>query len=260
MQRRRELLENITPARSYTSEEVDALAKNIDKHGLREPILVNGVSSMIIDGSKRYAALMSLGHDSADIRVSDDILEVTELIHEQSMKQKPSVSRIVDYLNSLHDLIGRTKNRLTINPRWRANHPEMPVVRQPSRQMLTYMINDAMSSAMCLRLVYMTRLARGGDELAIELMKAIESEELTPHQAFLRHNKSMPGFTGAVIKPSEQNEFLKNASLNLAGAVAAFRTLRSPVQAEDLRKHLASLRRSRTELYALIRALEKEGK
>jgi hypothetical protein len=260
LQRRRELLENLSPVRIHDLDNVKALAQDIDKRGLKTPLLVNPVNMRIIDGNRRHAALMDLGFDSVEIDVTDDLIEIAETIRPESVKNKPGPARVVDYLNGLQGLIGLGTQRNQLNQRWRVAHPELPEVRQPTRQLVAYMINEAMTSSMTLRLTTMIRMVEDGDDYARELLGQIEQGELTANQAFNRYLKMAPTFSGAVSKPGEQNKFLEHAVVNLAGAISAFRTLRSPVQAADMSKHLASLKRSRAELVGLIRALEKEGK
>lgn len=258
MEKRRELVENLIPARQFTPEEVATLARDIDKHGLKKPLLVNGTTRVIIDGSKRHAALVSLGFDSVEAEFSRDMLEVVEVIHEESLKEPPTVARIGAYIDSFDGIVGRGPMRHRTNERWRAVHPELPEIRQANRQMMAYAFNGAVSDSSILRLQTLRSRVRALDPVAMELAVRVESGELTPHQADTIYSAGVRKFNGALTRPAEQGALIDNTARNLAATVAALRNLRSPVKAPELPRQIAALKRVRTELISLIRALEKE--
>ena len=258
MQRKRELLENLTPMRVFSPDDVADLIKDIDKNGLKQPLLVNAINNEILDGARRYAALKALEIEAAEVHVSDDVVEIAEILHKMNAKTPPSPARIVDHLKSLRSWLGPGVSRHRANPAWRSAHGDL--VRQPVRKIQAYIINEAISPSAMLRLATLIRLAEDGHVRAGEMLAEFEAGTVTAHQALGRIYAEEPKFNGSVSKAGEQNKVLENAITNLRGALGAFRTLRSPVEAADMEKHLISLRRAKVELIGLIKALEKEGK
>lgn len=116
------------PRQLFSEEEIDELAKSIEKHGLLQPIVVRrkGNKFQIVAGERRYRALKKLGKDNITVvvvNVSDQeamALSIVENIERKNLtlwELANSIKRLKDEMNLSLDeisrLIGKSKSHIS---------------------------------------------------------------------------------------------------------------------------------------------------
>jgi len=116
------------PRQLFSEEEIDELAKSIEKHGLLQPIVVRrkGNKFQIVAGERRYRALKKLGKDKVTVlvvNVSDQeamALSIVENIERKNLtlwELANSIKRLKDEMNLSLDeisrLIGKSKSHIS---------------------------------------------------------------------------------------------------------------------------------------------------
>jgi hypothetical protein len=259
---RRELLENLRAVFNYPEDdpEVAKLAVSINKSGLKQPLIVHDLTGTVIDGSKRLAAIRSMGKEAVAVSRSNDPVEIVELLQPTFLKNPPSRARIVDLAVALHPIFLDRSHRGDYSVNWQKKHPELPPTRQFSRQMFHYLINGAESQAWVSRLQSLVWRVTEGSPEAANLLKEVRNNVMSAHQAVGLLDDTGSKFNGNARDHADQLNILQNTTLQFSGVVRAYGSVGAPIKLTraELEPIVNEMFKARTTISAMLNQLRKE--
>ena len=251
-------------------EGIDALAADIRRHGVKEPILVIGREEYVLDGVRRVAAMRKLGRENIPAFVSDDMFDVAIHMYE-TQPQGLTARRRVEIIRHVHALMGKRPAQAIAADRLEAylkatnKQKEVTTILRQSGTVRTLLALAAQATPPFTRIQFLPPVIRAadlGDTFAQELLRRFEGGELT---LTVMNNlwKERNGRPGDITKAAEQSEILTKASLSLASAVYALQKLgpiHPSITGKELDGFIKNLYDPRTDLTVVINKLRKELK
>lgn len=252
-------------------EGIDALAADIRRHGVKEPILVIGREEYVLDGVRRVAAMRKLGRENIPAFVSDDMFDVAIRMYETHQPEDLSSRRRVEIVRHVHGLMGNRVAQANVAARLEAyleeanKQNEVSVVLRQSGATRTLLLLAARAARPYTRIQYLPpviRAADHGDPYAQEMLARFENGELSV-SAMGTAWKERNGRPGDITKAAEQREILTQAGLSIASAVYALQKLGAihpSITAKELDSLIKNLYDPRSDLTVVINKLRKESK
>jgi len=251
-------------------EGIDALAADIRRHGVKEPILVIGREEYVLDGVRRVAAMRKLGRENIPAFVSDDMFDVSIHMYETHEPNHFDMSRRVEIIRHIHTLMGNRVSQSGASARLADYIAERymereinPVLRQSgtTRTLLMMATRAAPPYTRVQYLIPVIKAADRGDGFAQDLLNRLMSGEL----GLIAMSKQWRERTrpGDIVKAAEQREILTQAGLSIASAIYALQKL-GPIHPSITTKEMEGLIKNlfnpRTDLTVIINNLRKELK
>lgn len=240
--------------------DVTALAADIKKNGLQRPIIVLD-DMTLVDGLRRIEAVRLNGQTEIDAVITDDLMELHDLLRKVNEEQGvPPPRRIFEYHSLLKELIHDYHSYLRNNGLWQMkDRPADAPTMRVADYILSALNLPYRNYISRIKVLYTAEAAK--QDLAVDLVKQVESGEMTIGRAnyiwemHSRNPHNMP--------PLEQKNILSESLRNLGVITKALRKL--PVgdlkipQAE-IEDALAQLKHYRGEIYSIYRSLGREAR
>jgi ParB-like chromosome segregation protein Spo0J len=252
-------------------EGIDALAADIRRHGVKEPILVIGREEYVLDGVRRVAAMRKLGRENIPALVSDDMFDVAIRMYETHQPEDLTSRRRVEIIRHVHALMGNrvaqadAAERLGAYLKEANKQEEVSVVLRQSGTSRTLMVLAARAARPYTRIQYLPPIIRAadhGDPYARELLARFEADDmkLTAMGSLWKERNGRPG---DIVKAAEQREVFTQAGLSLASTVYALQKLgpiHPSISVKELLGYIKNLYDPRSDLTVVINKLRKESK
>jgi hypothetical protein len=239
-------------------EGLDDLVKKMKRTGV--PPILTRPDGYILDGVRRVAGAQLLGRDVLEAVVAENMFEAAMELKTRRGDREYSNGRIVDIIRSLREMqTTRREERVNANLiRASGLGPEAAVQGGTSRVILAEATDLPVGSIEYI--VRLIKLADDGDEIAAEVISGFEEgvSVYTSWGNYLR--RTGDGWTGDVIRRTEQLGLLTSAATNLNAVTYVLQKMGKPtLNAEEMSAIYRDLYIARAKLSKFMNKLLKES-
>lgn len=241
-------IDDVLLTRQLTSREgIDELAKDIDSHGLKTPILVRR-NGLLVDGLRRISAVTQLGQEYVEAIITDDLDEIFTYLSKIPRPLTPR--RIYEIYTATISAAYIRKMERTLKGRGTAE--PLPESEYYTPKLLAAL--GIRSRNTLTRTAEVFRLAETGNVLAIEIAAQLDAGELTVGAAEGRLRAAY-GMHGHITNGAEQKQLVESAMRTISGVLLALESMGSPINInrKDLAEIVKSVQAHRTALNNFIR-------
>ena len=253
-------ISQLKTTRPWPEDSLKALIKDLRTNGMQEPVLVRASGLIVIDGMRRIAAAKELGWSKVPAVVTDDLLEICEILREHHPEGIDNARRL-DLMSLIHPLQGTRSQQY-----WRTKaymekygHLKQNLTRGVSHLLMAPALK-LNNSARYGSLLTVWRAANSGNKTAQDIIERYRKGELEEYGVVTQYNITKRFFRGDVVGLTDQRALINNTMNNLASVVYSLKKLGDPskLTVEELQAFADNLYNSRSTITITIHELRKE--